>query len=159
MLSVCFLPSSRAVLDCFHQDFSQPCWFHPPDVIAIMNNHNKWTCGDSNPGPTGYEPVALTNWATGPHMKADERTRTVNLLITNQLLCQLSHIGVFIFYQPFCPIGRAKLPLTALLLLTKSISLNWATSAYVFFLLRAARKPCFLARDAIAYTMKTSISR
>ena len=27
-------------------------------------------------------------------MKADERTRTVNLLITNQLLCQLSHIGV-----------------------------------------------------------------
>ena len=30
-------------------------------------------------------------------MKADERTRTVNLLITNQLLCQLSHIGVFIF--------------------------------------------------------------
>ena len=62
-----------------------------------MNNHNKWTCGDSNPGPTGYEPVALTNWATGPHMKADERTRTVNLLITNQLLCQLSHIGVCIF--------------------------------------------------------------
>ena len=27
--------------------------------------------------------------------KADKRTRTVNLLITNQLLCQLSHIGVF----------------------------------------------------------------
>ena len=26
--------------------------------------------------------------------KADERTRTVNLLITNQLLCQLSHIGL-----------------------------------------------------------------
>ena len=26
--------------------------------------------------------------------KADERTRTVNLLITSQLLCQLSHIGV-----------------------------------------------------------------
>ena len=53
-----------------------------------------WTFRDSNPGPTGYEPVALTNWATGPHMKADERTRTVNLLITNQLLCQLSHIGI-----------------------------------------------------------------
>ena len=26
--------------------------------------------------------------------KADDRTRTDNLLITNQLLCQLSHIGV-----------------------------------------------------------------
>ena len=32
-------------------------------------------------------------------LKADERTRTVNLLITNQLLCQLSHIGLFIFYN------------------------------------------------------------
>ena len=27
--------------------------------------------------------------------KADDRTRTDNLLITNQLLCQLSHIGLF----------------------------------------------------------------
>ena len=26
-------------------------------------------------------------------IQADKRTRTVNLLITNQLLCQLSHIG------------------------------------------------------------------
>ena len=26
--------------------------------------------------------------------QADDRTRTDNLLITNQLLCQLSHIGV-----------------------------------------------------------------
>ena len=25
--------------------------------------------------------------------KADDRTRTDNLLITNQLLCQLSHVG------------------------------------------------------------------
>ena len=29
--------------------------------------------------------------------KADDRTRTDNLLITNQLLCQLSHIGIFSF--------------------------------------------------------------
>ena len=28
--------------------------------------------------------------------KADDRTRTDNLLITNQLLCQLSHIGTYI---------------------------------------------------------------
>ena len=27
-------------------------------------------------------------------VKADDRTRTDNLLITNQLLCQLSHIGI-----------------------------------------------------------------
>ena len=32
---------------------------------------------------------------SGSHpYRADERTRTVNLLITNQLLCQLSHIGI-----------------------------------------------------------------
>ena len=27
-----------------------------------------WANRDSNPGPTGYEPVALTNWAIGPHI-------------------------------------------------------------------------------------------
>ena len=35
--------------------------------------------------------------------KADDRTRTDNLLITNQLLCQLSHIGIIsqlIYNQP-----------------------------------------------------------
>ena len=58
-----------------------------------------WTFGDSNPGPIGYEPIALTSWAKGPlyvpfRNKADDRTRTDNLLITNQLLCQLSHIGI-----------------------------------------------------------------
>ena len=26
-----------------------------------------WAIGGSNPGPTGYEPVALTNWANGPY--------------------------------------------------------------------------------------------
>ena len=26
-----------------------------------------WAFGDSNPGPTGYEPAALTNWAKGPN--------------------------------------------------------------------------------------------
>ena len=32
--------------------------------------------------------------------KADDRTRTDNLLITNQLLCQLSHIGIFLKNDP-----------------------------------------------------------
>ena len=30
--------------------------------------------------------------------KADDRTRTDNLLITNQLLCQLSHIGIILMF-------------------------------------------------------------
>ena len=28
---------------------------------AMLFSKSKWTFGDSNPGPTGYEPVALTN--------------------------------------------------------------------------------------------------
>ena len=32
--------------------------------------------------------------------KADDRTRTDNLLITNQLLCQLSHIGISLKVGP-----------------------------------------------------------
>ena len=28
---------------------------------------NWWTFRDSNPGPAGYEPDALTNWAKGPN--------------------------------------------------------------------------------------------
>ena len=48
----------------------------------------------------GFEPTtsAVTgrrsNQLSYRSKKADERTRTVNLLITNQLLCQLSHIGI-----------------------------------------------------------------
>ena len=32
--------------------------------------------------------------------RADDRTRTDNLLITNQLLCQLSHIGIYLKEGP-----------------------------------------------------------
>ena len=36
-------------------------------------------------------------WPLGnPSTKADDRTRTDNLLITNQLLCQLSHVGNYL---------------------------------------------------------------
>ena len=38
-------------------------------------------------GHSGIHPYGFTH-------KADDRTRTDNLLITNQLLCQLSHIGL-----------------------------------------------------------------
>ena len=35
-------------------------------------------------------------------MQADDRTRTDNLLITNQLLCQLSHIGTNLLMYGLC---------------------------------------------------------
>ena len=59
------------------------------------------------------------------YLKADERTRTVNLLITNQLLCQLSHIGIY------------------------SFKIHTSVNS----LLRAPRKLCFLGRGKIAYRM------
>ena len=53
---------------------------------------------------TGFEPVTFGLWARRASrllhpaiimkFEADDRTRTDNLLITNQLLCQLSHIGL-----------------------------------------------------------------
>ena len=43
-------------------------------------------------------------------LKADERTRTVNLLITNQLLCQLSHIGLFIFLHLSAQLAEPSFP-------------------------------------------------
>ena len=46
---------------------------------------------DLNQRPFGPEPNALPNCATP--RGANERTRTADLLITNQLLYQLSYIG------------------------------------------------------------------
>ena len=55
----------------------------------------------------GFEPpkALLTDLQSAPfghsgtHPEADDRTRTDNLLITNQLLCQLSHIGIMNLYS------------------------------------------------------------
>ena len=38
--------------------------YMPPllaSALQELGSRHKWTFGDSNPGPTGYEPVALTN--------------------------------------------------------------------------------------------------
>ena len=34
--------------------------------ISFQEIQLLWTLGDLNPGPAGYEPAALTNWAKGP---------------------------------------------------------------------------------------------
>ena len=34
--------------------------------ISFQEIRLLWTLGDLNPGPAGYEPAALTNWAKGP---------------------------------------------------------------------------------------------
>ena len=45
-------------------------------------------------GLSGIPPNLLSSSLLLIRVKADNRTRTDNLLITNQLLCQLSHIGI-----------------------------------------------------------------
>ena len=50
---------------------------------------------DSNHRSNLQQIYSLSPLATRESIhKADDRTRTDNLLITNQLLCQLSHIGI-----------------------------------------------------------------
>ena len=45
-------------------------------------------------GLSGIPPNLLSSSLLLIRVKADNRTRTDNLLITNQLLCQLSYIGI-----------------------------------------------------------------
>ena len=50
----------------------------------------------SKSSTTDLQSAPFGRSGTHPY-KADDRTRTDNLLITNQLLCQLSHIGTAYF--------------------------------------------------------------
>ncbi len=45
---------------------------------------------------TFFSPISVSR----NKKKADDRTRTDNLLITSQLLCQLSHIGMCFALEP-----------------------------------------------------------
>ncbi len=50
-----------------------------------------WAFTDLNRGPTGYEPVALTNWAKGPCCGRSEGTRTPGPMIPNHVRYQLRY--------------------------------------------------------------------
>ena len=59
------------------------------------DNHVQWMEVDSNHRSNMQQIYSLSPLATRESIhEADDRTRTDNLLITNQLLCQLSHIGI-----------------------------------------------------------------
>ena len=57
--------------------------FEPPKRVAA----------DLQSVPFGHSGIRPYLYIIVISRKADDRTRTDNLLITNQLLCQLSHIG------------------------------------------------------------------
>ena len=82
------------VLRCTYKYFSEAC--------LLKNIYvGRWTFAKqmiSRKSKTFEIPTLHLKWFLtflwGILLKADDRTRTDNLLITNQLLCQLSHIGI-----------------------------------------------------------------
>ena len=69
----------------------------PTSRPTIGSSANKMveTGGFEPPNPEGadLQSAAFSHFATSPQ-SADNRNRTYNLLITNQLLCQLSYVGI-----------------------------------------------------------------
>ena len=56
----------RTIVPLREQIYSLPPLATRPSAQLLTILYNKWcTLKDSNLGPTGYEPVALTNWAKG----------------------------------------------------------------------------------------------
>ena len=71
--------------------------FEPPKQIAA--DLQSVPFGHSGICPFKTFNMKLTHFNSQNKLrKADDRTRTDNLLITNQLLCQLSHIGIILTY-------------------------------------------------------------
>ena len=67
----------------------------PRYIIVRISEISKWAEVDSNHRSNLQQIYSLSPLATRESIhEADDRTRTDNLLITNQLLCQLSHIGI-----------------------------------------------------------------
>ena len=69
-------------------------------LCTVFSTSHQWAEVDSNHRSKLQQIYSLSPLATRESIhihfsmnKADDRTRTDNLLITNQLLCQLSHIG------------------------------------------------------------------
>ena len=61
-----FEPSARGFGDRCSTSWAIP--LNRIEVSLQAINHEWWAFGDSNPGPIGYEPTALTNWAKGPRL-------------------------------------------------------------------------------------------
>ena len=87
---ICLVPESNQR----HEDFQS-------SALPTELTRHKIAGVGFEPTTSGYEPDELPDCSIPRYpifvldfsSKADDRTRTDNLLITNQLLCQLSHIG------------------------------------------------------------------
>ena len=94
------IPNQPKFVNSFFRFFS---FFHHQSLGKKKNKYLylfwKWAEKDSNLRSYRNRFTVCPLWPLGNPtiwLKADERTRTVNLLITSQLLCQLSHIGIYL---------------------------------------------------------------
>ena len=64
----------------------------------LSYTHHTWSrWRDSNPGPTGYEPGALTNWANGPHiLVAVTGVEPVTFRVWTERSSQLSYTAIYL---------------------------------------------------------------
>ena len=74
--------------------------FEPPKQVAADLQSVPFGHSGICPFITKQYKIDLLHSSITWIVKADDRTRTDNLLITNQLLCQLSHIGIY--HQLIC---------------------------------------------------------
>ena len=70
--------------------------FEPPKQVAADLQSVPFGHSGICPFITKQYKIDLLHSSITWIVKADDRTRTDNLLITNQLLCQLSHIGMWL---------------------------------------------------------------
>ena len=75
--------------NCLHQKYKKTKKEHLNQKIEVF----WWNIRDSNPGPTGYEPVALTNWANVPLAKTAAAISCSGFLWLLQLDLNQRHRG------------------------------------------------------------------
>ena len=65
----------------------------PLGYEAIKTSGGESWIRTTEPEGTDLQSAAFSHFANSPYNGAEERNRTLNLLITSQLLCQLSYFG------------------------------------------------------------------
>ena len=97
-LHIAFWYKAVARLLFDRSDTIRTCDFSPPkrEPYHLATPRDLWTIKDSNLGPTGYEPGALTNWATGPNMVAAEGVEPTTFRVWTERSSQLSYTAIFL---------------------------------------------------------------
>jgi hypothetical protein len=74
----------------------------PNELLPLKTHQRTWAVKDSNLRTrkrTDLQSVAFNHSAICPNQRAEEGSRTPDLLITNQLLYQLSYLGLLSYVK------------------------------------------------------------